>query len=131
MTRKFKSANYEESLNLSVTLGEALPPSHLARFVVDVINQLDLSAIYAGYAPYGGEAFAPELLLGLLFYGYATGVFSSRKIEKATYENLAFRFVAGACSRTTTRLPTFARRFWPSSKTCLCKSCSWPSWRAC
>jgi len=43
----------------------------------------------------GGEAIAPEVLLGLLFYGYATGVFSSRKIEKATYENLGFRYVAG------------------------------------
>ncbi len=84
MTRKFKTANYEETLNLSVTLGEALPLNHLARFVVDVISQLDLSAVYARYAPVGGEAFAPEILPGLLFYGYATGVFSSRKIEKAT-----------------------------------------------
>jgi transposase len=95
MPRKFKTANYEETLNLSVTLGEALPPNHLARFVVDVISHLDLSAIYAGYASEGGEAFAPELLLALLFYGYATGVFSSRKIERATYESLPFRFVAG------------------------------------
>ena len=94
MTRKFKTANYEETLNLSVTLGEALPPNHLARFVVDVIGQLDLSALYARYASAGGEAFAPEILLGLLFYGYATGVFSSRKIEKATSESLSFRFIA-------------------------------------
>ena len=43
----------------------------------------------------GGEALAPEILLGLLFYGYATGVFSSRKIERATYESIPFRFVAG------------------------------------
>jgi transposase len=95
MTRKFKTANYEETLNLSVTLREVLPSNHLARFVVDVIAQLDLSAIYARYAPRGGEAFTPEILLGLLFYGYATGVFSSRKIEKATYESLPFRFIAG------------------------------------
>lgn len=95
MTRKFKTANYEDTLNLSVTLGEALPPNHLARFVVDVIGQLDLSALYARYASSGGEAFAPEILLGLLFYGYATGVFSSRKIEQATSESLPFRFIAG------------------------------------
>ena len=43
----------------------------------------------------GGAAFAPELLLGLLFYGYATGVFSSRKLEQATYESIPFRFLAG------------------------------------
>ncbi|MBN1451219.1 MAG: transposase [Anaerolineales bacterium] len=84
MSRKFKSANYEETLNQTIRLGEALPPQHLARFVVDMIAQLDLSKIYAGYAPVGGKAIAPEILLGLLFYGYATGVFSSRKIEKAT-----------------------------------------------
>ena len=54
------------------------------RFVVDILSQLDRSKIVAGYADRGGEAIAPEVLLGLLFYGYATGVFSSRKLEKAT-----------------------------------------------
>ena len=88
MSRKFKSANYEETLKQTIRLGEALPPRHLARFVVDMIAQLDLSKIYARYAPVGGEAIAPEILLGLLFYGYATGLFSSRKLEKATYESI-------------------------------------------
>jgi transposase len=76
-------------------LGEVLPPNHLARFVVDIISQLDLSSIYGRYGAQGGEAIAPEILLGLLFYGYATGVFSSRKLEKATYESIPFRFIAG------------------------------------
>lgn len=71
-----------------------MPANHLACFVVMVIGQLDLSHIYARYALVGGEAIAPEILLGLLFYGYATGVFSSRKIEKATYESIPFRFIA-------------------------------------
>ena len=62
LPRKFKSAHNDHALNLSVTLGEAVPPNPVARFVVDVINQLDLSAIYARYAPYGGEAFAPDAL---------------------------------------------------------------------
>lgn len=74
-----------------MTLREAVPVNHLARFVVDVITQLDLSPIYVRYASVGGVAIAPEILLGLLFYGYATGVFSTRKIERATTENLAFR----------------------------------------
>ena len=95
MSRKFKTANYEETLNQTIRLGDALPSDHLARFVVDIIVQLDLSGIYGRYAPIGGEAIAPEILLGLLFYGYATGMFSSRKIEKATYENIPFRFIAG------------------------------------
>src|SRR3970040_249733 len=95
MTRKFKTVDYEATLNQTVSLREALPPNHLARFVVDVVAQLDLSQIYARYGERGGEAIAPELLLGLLFYGYATGTFSSRKIEKATHDSLPFRFVAG------------------------------------
>src|SRR6266571_4769305 len=95
MTRKFKTVDYEATLNLTVSLREALPPNHLARFVADVITQLDLSSLYVRYGTRGGEPFAPEILLGLLFYGYATGVFSARRIEKATYESLPFRFLAG------------------------------------
>ena len=87
--------DYEATLSTPIQLGDALPADHLARFVVEIISQLDLSKIYAGYAQRGGEAIAPEVLLGLLFYGYATGEFSSRRIEKASYENLGFRYVAG------------------------------------
>jgi transposase len=87
--------DYETTLSTPIQLGDALGTDHLARFVVDIISQLDLSKIYAGYAERGGEAIAPEVLLGLLFYGYATGEFSSRRIEKASYENLGFRYVAG------------------------------------
>lgn len=69
MSRKFRTADYEETLQQTIRLGDALPANHLARFVVDVIAQLDLSEIYARYAPRGGEPYAPEILLGLLFYG--------------------------------------------------------------
>jgi transposase len=95
MTRKFKTADYEKTLDLQISLRDVLPPDHLARFIVDVIAQLDLSAIYNQYGDQGAPPYAPEVLLGLLFYGYATGVFSSRKIEKATYEVIPFRFIAG------------------------------------
>ena len=95
MSRKFRTPDYEATLRTPILLGEALPADHLARFVVEIISQLDLSKLYAGYADRGGEAIAPEVLLGLLFYGYATGTFSSRKLEKATYENLGFRYVGG------------------------------------
>jgi transposase len=76
-----------------------------------VIAQLDLSALYARYAPVGGEALAPEILLGLLFYGYATGVFSSRKIEKATYESLPFRFLAGGLHPDHDTIANFRKTF--------------------
>jgi transposase len=95
MSRKFRAADYDATLNLKVSLGDALPPDHLARFIVDVVSQLDLSSIYQQYSEEGAPPYAPDLLLGLLVYGYATGVFSSRKIARATYESLPFRFIAG------------------------------------
>jgi len=113
MTRKFKRPDYDATLNQTITLGDALPPTHLARFVVDIVAQLDLSRIYAHYAAVGGEAIAPEILLALLFYGYATGVFSSRKIEGATYESLPFRFVAGGLHPDHDTLANFRKTFLP------------------
>ncbi len=88
-----------------------MPSNHLTRFVVDVIAQLDLATIYAQYAPHGGEAYAPELLLGLLFYGYATGVFSSRKIEQATYESIPFRYIAGDLHPDHDTIANFRKTF--------------------
>ena len=95
MKRTFKTVDYNQALDLTVRLGDCLPPDHLARFVVDSVAQLDLSTLYANSGTRGGEPYAPEMLLGLLLYGYATGVFSARKIERATYEGVPFRFIAG------------------------------------
>lgn len=111
MARKFRTPDYEKTLNSTVSFREALPASHLARFIVDIIAQLDLSKIYKRYASQGGEAIAPEVLLALLFYGYATGVFSSRKLEKATYENLGFRFVAGGLHPDHDTIAHFRKTF--------------------
>lgn len=111
MARKFKTVNYDESLQQTVTIGECLPANHLARFIVGLITLLDLGAIYAQYAPVGGEAFAPEILLGLLFYGYATGVFSSRKIEQATYDSIPFRFIAGGLHPDHDTIANFRKTF--------------------
>jgi transposase len=113
MARRFKRVNYEEAGKQTVTIDDCLPADHLARFIVGVISILDLSAIYAGYAPTGGEPFAPEILLGLLFYGYATGVFSSRKIEKATYETIPFRFIAGGLHPDHDTIAHFRKTFLP------------------
>ena len=116
MSRKFKTADYEATLNSTVTLRDCLPPDHLARFIVDVITQLDLGALYARYGPRGGEAIAPEILLGLLFYGYATGTFSSRKIERATYESLPFHFLAGGLHPDHDTIAHFRKTFLPELK---------------
>ena len=111
MTRQFKTPDYEATLNQTITLRDALPPNHLARFVVDVIAQLDLSQIYAGYAPVGGIAIAPEILVGLIFYGYASGVFSSRKIERHTYESIPFRFIASGLHPDHDTIANFRKTF--------------------
>src|SRR5947209_5603262 len=116
MSRTFKTVDYDQALDLTVRLGDCLPPDHLARFVVDSVAQLDLSALYAHYGPRGGEPYAPEVLLGLLLYGYATGVFSSRKIERATYETVPFRFIAGNLHPDHDTLATFRRTFLPELK---------------
>ena len=93
--RKFRHADYEATEKTQITLGEALPEEHLARFIVSVVALLDLSEIYGRYSNRGGMPYAPEVLLGLLLYGYATGTFSSRKLEKATHESIPFRYIAG------------------------------------
>jgi transposase len=116
MSREFKRANYDQTLELKVRLGDCLPTSHLARFVVDCVAQLDLSGLYARYGTRGGAAYAPEVLLGLLFYGYATGVFSSRKIECATYESIPFRFIAGNLHPDHDTLAAFRCTFLPEIK---------------
>ena len=111
MTRKFRTADYDATLNVKVSLGDALPPDHLARFIVDVISQLDLSPIYQQYSEEGAPPYAPELLLGLIVYGYATGVFSSRKIEKATRESIPFRFIAGNMHPDHDTVANFRKQF--------------------
>jgi len=113
MARRFKKIDYEKALDQAVTIRECLPPDHLARFIVAIIALLDLSAIYACYAAVGGEAYSPEILLGLLFYGYATGVFSSRKIERATYESIPFRFIAGGLHPDHDTIANFRKTFLP------------------
>jgi transposase len=88
-----------------------LPEDHLARFVVEVIAQLDLSELGRAYAGRGKAAYHPEVLLGLLVYGYAAGVFSSRKIERATYDSVALRYIAANTHPDHDTLATFRKRF--------------------
>ena len=96
---------------LPPSVQEWLPQTHFARYVVDVIEGPDLSALEPAYAGRGSEAYHPATLLGILIYGYATGTYSSRKIERATYDSLAFRYIA--CNRHPDHdtLATFRRRF--------------------
>jgi len=79
---------------LPPSVDEWLPEGHLARFIVEVIDQLDLSKLTRRYSGSGSAAYHPAIMLALLVYGYASGTFSSRKIERATYDSVAFRFIA-------------------------------------
>ena len=88
-----------------------LPKDHLARFVVDIADQLDLSALSRQYRGSGSAAYHPAVMLGLLVYGYATGVYSSRRIEAATHESIAFRYIAANEQPDHDSLCAFRKRF--------------------
>jgi transposase len=92
----FRTIDRKTGYLLPPSVDEWLPERHLARFVVDVIDGLELSAMSNSYRGSGSASasYHPALLLGLLIYGYATGVFLSRKLERATYDSVAFRFIA-------------------------------------
>ena len=93
------------------SVDEWLPERHLARFVVEVIEGLDLRAMIGSYRGCGEASYHPRLLLGILVYGYATGVFSSRKLERATDDWVAFRFIAANQHPDHNTIAAFRRRF--------------------
>jgi transposase len=96
---------------LPPSLQDWLPEKHLARFVVDIVERLDLSELESCYGGGGKQPYHPAVLLALLFYGYATGVFSSRKLEQATYDSVAFRFITGDAHPDHDTIATFRKRF--------------------
>jgi transposase len=95
------------------SVDEWLPQRHLARFVAEVIEGLDLRAMTGSYRGSGEASYHPRLLLGLIIYGYATGVFSSRKLERATHDSVAFRFIAANEHPDHDTIANFRRRFLP------------------
>lgn len=111
MARKFKTVDYEATLDTTIAVRDCLPPEHLAHFVVKIVKRLDLSCIYNQYGARGGEPYDPPILLGLLFYGYATGVFSSRQIEKKTYSSIPFFYISGGLHPDHDTINTFRKDF--------------------
>jgi transposase len=97
VNKRFRVCSHDQPFLLPPSLQDWLPEDHLARFVADVMNELDLSTIYASYERSDGRglaAYHPVLMVRLLLYGYCIGVTSSRKIEQATYDNVAFRYLS-------------------------------------
>jgi len=97
MNKRFRTCDLNQPFLLPPSLQDWLPEDHLARFVADVAEQLDLSAIYASHERRDGRgkaAYHPLLMTRLLLYAYCVGKPSSRKIEKATHDEVAFRYLA-------------------------------------
>lgn len=111
MNPKFIDVDRETLYLLPPSVQDWLPEGHLARFVVEIVEQLDLRSLKASYAGRGSQPYNPAMLLALLFYGYATGVFSSRKLERSTYDSVAFRYIAANSHPDHDTIATFRKRF--------------------
>jgi transposase len=107
----FRTIDRQTGFLLPPSVDEWLPEKHLARFVVEVIDGFDLRAMVGAYRGSGSAAHHPRMLFGVLVYGYATGVFSSRKLERATYDSVAFRFIAANDHPDHDTIAAFRRRF--------------------
>ena len=109
--RSFKASDRNQPFLLPPSIQDWLPKEHLARFIVEIVEQLDLTKIESQYNGRGKEAYNPQVMLSLLFYGYATGVFSSRKIERATYDSVAFRYISANTHPDHDTIANFRKRF--------------------
>lgn len=111
MSSQFQSINRDILYLLPPSIQDWLPDNHLARFIVEIVDQLDLSPIESTYKGGGKAPYHPALMVSLLFYGYATGVFSSRKLEQATHDSIAFRFITADTHPDHDTIATFRKRF--------------------
>ena len=111
MGNRFKSIDRETPYLFPPSVQEWLPEKHLARFVVEIVSRLDLRPLEDAYTKRGSEGYPPSAMVALLFYGYATGVFSSRKLEEATYDSVAFRYIAANTHPDHDTIAHFRKRF--------------------
>jgi transposase len=111
VSKTFRPYSPRQAFLLPPSPLEWLPQDHLALFILDIVQQLDLSLIYShyerelrGYPPHD-----PQMMVALLLYGYCVGVPSSRKIERKTHEDVAFRVIAGGEHPDHSRISDFRR----------------------
>ena len=116
MASLFKGYDRKTEYLLPPSLSDWLKKDHLAYFVADVVENLDLSEIKNTYKEGGAKGYSPEILISLIFYGYMTGVFSSRKIENATFDSIAFRYLAANQHPDHDTIASFRQRFLPQLK---------------
>jgi transposase len=97
VTKEYRPWTPEQTFLLPPSPTEWLPEGHLAYFILELVRELDVSAIEAAIQSKDGRGvrpYSPRMMTALLLYAYCVGVFSSRKVERATYENVAFRVLA-------------------------------------
>ena len=127
MSPRFRRCTLDQPLLMPPSLQDWLPEEHLARFVADVTEQLDLSPIYATYTRKDGrgqQGYHPLLLTRLLLYGYCLGVTSSRKIEGKTYEEVAFRYLAADQHPDHDTIASFRQQHLEALGGCSLKPCN-------
>jgi transposase len=95
MSVRFVNIDRETPMMFPPDLREWLPENHLAYFIVDIIERLDLSGFKVNARGSGDEQYPPSMMLALLIYSYAAGIFSSRRIEASTYTDVAARYICG------------------------------------
>ena len=109
--KQFRAYDLDQTLLLPPNLNDWLPADHMARFIADIVKEIDLTAFFSSYSdPRGAAAYHPRMMLSVLIYGYCTGTFSSRKLALACQENVAFRFLSGNTSPRHSALGAFRRR---------------------
>ena len=113
MSHKFIEIDRSEPIALPDNLEEWLNDDDLAIFIVDVVEQLDISRIENTYKGGGSKGYPPKMMLALLFYCYAKGIFSSRKMERATYELIPVLYIANGLHPDHDSINTFRKRFLP------------------
>lgn len=118
MAVEFVSIDRETPSLLPASVQDYISENHLARFIADVVGELDLRAIANQYSGRGSKPYPPHMMVTLLFYGYSTGVFSSRKLEQATHDSLAFRFICANSHPDHSSIATFRKDFAKELKAC-------------
>ena len=111
MSNKFIEIDRKRPINLPGEREGWLEQNSLARFVVEVVEQLDTGGIEKSDRGGGSAPYAPKMMLALIFYCYATGIFSCRKIEQGSYELIPILYITGGTHPDHDSINTFRKRF--------------------
>jgi transposase len=113
VSHQFREIDRSQPITLPGNLEGWLDGNDLVHFIVEVVEALDTREIEAAYRGGGSAPYPPKMLLALLFYCYAQGIFSSRKIERATYELIPVLYLTGGLHPDHDSINAFRRRFLP------------------